>query len=278
VRNVFTVDLEEWFHICGVGGPLAPSNWDHLPSRVERTTRALLDALDQAGVTATFFVLGWVARRHPRLIEDVRNAGHEIGSHGYAHQRTFDLDPDAFRSNLRRSMAALADAGSPTVAAFRAPEWSANERTPWAFPILVEHGFTVDASMAPVKLVGDVRYPRTPHVLRTSAGPLLELPPLVADRVGQVMPIGWGWGLRMSSPRRVLRAVEAANRAGHAAVLTVHPWEIDDDPPRVPLSPRLWFAHYFRLNGFLARLREVLPRGGFGTARDFAQQVPISDR
>jgi len=83
--NAFTVDLEEWFHVCGVGGTLNPENWDRLPSRVELTTHILLDALARAGVRATFFVVGWIAERYPHLVEAVREAEHEIGSHGYRH-------------------------------------------------------------------------------------------------------------------------------------------------------------------------------------------------
>ena len=102
--------------------------------------------------------------------------------------------------------------------------------------------------MAPVRIVGDGRAIRAILTCgQTPAGPIIEVPPLVADRFGQVMPMGWGWGLRMSSPRRVLRAIEAVNRAGAPAVLTVHPWELDPDPPRVRLPARLQFAHYFRL-------------------------------
>ena len=82
--------------------------------------------------------------------------------------------------------------------------------------------------------------------------------------------MGWGWGLRMSSPRRVLRTIEAVNRAGRPAVLTVHPWELDPDPPRVRLPARLHFAHYFRLSGFRDRLREVLEGATFGRIGDMA--------
>ena len=96
------------------------------------------------------------------------------------------------------------------------------------------------------------------------AGPIVEVPPLVADRFGQVMPLGWGWGLRMSSPRRVLDAIERLNLRGQPAVLTVHPWEIDDEPPRVRLPARLHFAHYFRMGGFADRLRTILSGGSFG--------------
>ena len=279
MRNVFTVDLEEWFHICGVGGDLSPANWERLPSRVERTTRALLDLLDSERVPATFFVVGWVARRHPKLIAEICSAGHQVGSHGHMHQRAYDLSPDAFRADLRASVAAVAEAGASRPTAFRAPEWSLNGRSDWALPILVEEGFGIDASRAPLKLVGDPRYPRMPHLLQTKAGPLIEVPPLVADRFGQVMPMGWGWGLRMSAPARVLRTIDLVNRAGMPAVLTVHPWELDDDPPKVRLPLRLWFAHYFRLNGFRRRLRDVLAGASFAPLRDVLQEagapVPI---
>src|SRR3954469_17401685 len=103
-RNVLTVDLEEWFHICGVGGELRAERWPVLPSRVELTTQLVLDLLDRAGVRATFFVVGWIAERHPRLIESVQAAGHEIGSHGYEHGRAYDLGPERFAQDLVRSM------------------------------------------------------------------------------------------------------------------------------------------------------------------------------
>jgi polysaccharide deacetylase family protein (PEP-CTERM system associated) len=262
--NLFCVDLEEWFHICGVDGALARNHWDQLPSRVESTTRTLLDMLDRAGVPATWFVVGWVAERHPRLIEDVVAAGHQIGSHGYAHERAYDLGADRFRADVRASVDILHGITGRPVTCFRAPEWSINDRSRFALPSLVEDGFTHDASMAPLKLVGDVTYPRYPHLRQTPSGSIVELPPLVADRFGQVMPMGWGWGLRMSSPARVLRTMEAANRRGVAAVLTVHPWELDPDPPRVRLRPGLRFAHYFRLSGFRARLEEILGGATFG--------------
>jgi polysaccharide deacetylase family protein (PEP-CTERM system associated) len=278
VRNAFTVDLEEWFHICGAGGALERSNWDRLPSRVECTTRALLDLLDDARVLATFFVVGWVAERHPRLIEQVRAAGHEIGSHGYHHERAYDLGPENFRTDLRKSVSVLATDGAAAITAFRAPEWSINERSGWALTVLAEEGFTIDASRAPLRLVGNVGYPRTLHIVETEAGPLVEAPPLVGDRFGQVMPMGWGWGLRMSSPRRVLRVIERANRSGNPAVLTVHPWEIDDDPPRVALPLRLQFAHYFCLSGFRRRLREILGGASFGRLREIVKESGVESR
>ena len=266
--NALTIDVEEWFHVCGPVDAVAFERWPSLRSRVVETTRLLLDDLDRAGARATFFVVGWIADRHPELVAEIVAAGHEVGSHGHLHQRVYELQPDTFREDLRRSVVALTAAGVPAVRAFRAPEWSINDRSLWGLEVLASEGFAVDASMAPVKLVGNVAYPRQPHSRPTGSGTILEVPPLVADRFGQVIPLGWGWGLRMSSPRRVLSALETANRGGVQGVLTVHPWEIDPDPPRVSLPPRLWFAHYFRLDGFRARLQTILRGGDFGAIGD----------
>jgi polysaccharide deacetylase family protein (PEP-CTERM system associated) len=273
ISNAFTVDLEEWFHVCGPCPDLSPDRWDRLPARIQPTTRTLLDLLDRTQVRATFFVVGWIAERYPRLVEEVRLAGHEIGSHGHRHQRLFEMRPDALTRDLRASVAALRAAGVSAVRSFRAPEWSINDRSLWALDTLVQEGFTLDASMAPLRLVGSVAYPRYPHVRTTAAGPIVEIPPLVADRLGQVIPMGWGWGLRMSAPARVLRAIDAANGAGMPAVVMVHPWELDPDPPRVRLPARLRFAHYFCLKGFAGRLREVLTNAEFGPIASLAAMV-----
>ena len=274
--NVFTVDVEEWFHICGVGGPLSQSNWTALPSRVVPTTRRVLDLVSGAGIRATFFVVGWIAERHPDLVREIVAAGHEVGSHSHLHRKVFELAPREFSDDLEASRVALVAAGAPRPTAFRAPEWSIDDRAPWALDALGTHGFTTDASMAPVRLVGRVDYPRVPHLKLTANGSIVEVPPFVADRFGHVMPIGWGWALRMSSPRRVLRTIEQANRAGRPAVLTVHPWELDPDPPQVTLPPRLRFAHYFRLSGFEARLKDIMHHAPFTTMAALAAKARAS--
>jgi len=271
VTNIFTVDLEDWFHVCGVSA-LSHDKWSALPSRVGENTRWLLDTLDTAGVRATFFVLGWIADQHPQLVADVRSAGHDIGSHGHDHARAYELTEAAFAADLEKSLTALQKAGVARVTAFRAPEWSINERSMWALDSLAGKGFTIDASMAPVRIVGSLSFPRHPHLRQTASGPMIEVPPLVVDRFGQVMPLGWGWGLRMSSPRSVLRRIEEVNRAGTPAVLAVHPWEFDVNPPRVRLPASLHFAHYFRLDGFRNRLRSILGSASFGPVSSLAPQ------
>ena len=123
---------------------------------------------------------------HPQLVAAVRSAGHDIGSHGHDHLRAYELTDDAFAADLRKSVAALRSAGVPHVTAFRAPEWSINDRSLWALDTLADKGFTTDASMAPVKIVGSPAFPRHPHVRQTASGPIIEVPPLVVDRFGQV--------------------------------------------------------------------------------------------
>ena len=260
MRNCFTVDVEEWFHICGAGPALAFERWDKLPARVTDNTRDLLDLLDRCGVRATFFILGWVAERHPQLVREIAAAGHEIGSHGHLHRRVYELTAAAFTDDLDRSLAALAAAGVRSVKGFRAPEWSINDRSLWAVDILAQKGFRFDSSMAPLRIVGNPRYAQHPHHVATT---LVEFPPLVDRRFGQNMPLGGGWGLRMSDPGRVVAAIEERNRRGTPVALFVHPWEIDPDPPRVSLPWRQRFAHYFRLAGFRDRLEAVLRATAF---------------
>jgi polysaccharide deacetylase family protein (PEP-CTERM system associated) len=265
--NALTVDLEEWFHVCGIDA-LGPQHWDDLPSRIVTTTTFLLDLLDRRQIRATFFVVGWIAERYPELIHRIAEDGHEFGSHSYWHRRVYELEPAAFADDVEASCRALAYAGVTKVRAFRAPEWSINARSLWALAELARLGFRVDASMAPLRIVGSVSFPRQPHIRDTRHGPIVEVPPLVADRFLQVMPLGWGWGLRMSPPARVLRTIEALNDVGQSTVLTVHPWELDPDPPLVRLPRGLKFAHYFRLSGFTERLSIILAGTQFGPLSD----------
>jgi polysaccharide deacetylase family protein (PEP-CTERM system associated) len=275
MRNCLTVDVEEWFHLCGVTGPLALDKWDGLTSRVVETTRDLLDLLDACGVRGTFFVLGWVAERYPALVAEIVDAGHEVGSHGHLHQRVYELTPESFARDLEAGQLALAAAGVRSVRGYRAPEWSINGRSLWALETLARAGFMFDSSMAPMRIVGDPGYPKQPHTRTTSCGDVLEFPPLVDRRFGQNMPLGLGWGLRMTAPSRVIRVIEDRNTRGIPVALAVHPWEIDPDPPRVKLAPANSFAHYFRLGGFRERLERILRGAAFAPMGEVLGLSPL---
>jgi peptidoglycan-N-acetylglucosamine deacetylase len=274
VRNCLTVDVEEWFHVCGIEARIPMHEWSRLDCRVVRNTQALLELLNRCGVRATFFVLGWVAHRYPALVRDIQSAGHEIGSHGYSHRRVYELTSLAFSDDVQRSRMALADAGCPEVTGYRAPEWSINGRALWALGVLAELGFRYDSSMAPLRLVGDPAFPQRPHVRSTSSGDLLEFPPLVGRRFGQNVPLGFGWGLRMTPPSRVRAAIIQRNREHSPVALSVHPWEIDPEPPRVQLPWQQSFAHYFRLSGFADRLERILKEHAFAPMGEVLELLP----
>ena len=213
--NVFTVDVEEWFHICGVGGPLAPEHWERLPSRVVQTTRL---AARRAG-----------SRRRPRHVLRARlggraasrswsprsrAAGHEIGSHG--HESSARLRARRRRASVadvRQSVAALRNAGVaqgdrvPRAGVVDQRSLPVGARTAGAGGIHArrQHGAGAPGRQSPTFRASRTSGPRP-------SGPILEVPPLVADRFGQVMPLGWGWGLRMSSPASRARGDRAAQR------------------------------------------------------------------
>ncbi len=263
-RNFLTIDVEEWFHVCGVDGLLPPDRWLTLPSRVEFTTDLALALLSRHRITATFFVLGWIAERHPRLVGRIRGAGHEIASHGWSHRRVYELDESSFEEEIVRTNAVLEAAGAPAPIGFRAPEWSINDRSLWALAVLARHGFRYDSSMTPLRLLGNPHYPQVPHRRETAGGSLIEVPPLVGRRLGQQVPLGGGWGLRMSRPATVIREIERRNRRGHPVTIFVHPWELDPQPPRAALPWPLRFSHYYRLSGFGERLNDILAGAHFG--------------
>jgi hypothetical protein len=160
-------------------------------------------------VTATFFVLGSIAERHPDLVARIVSAGHEVASHGFSHRRVFELDESSFAEELDRANTAIEKAGAPRPIGFRAPEWSINDRAPWGLGVLARAGFRYDSSMSPLRLVGNPDYPQVPHRRATPHGTVVEIPPLVGRRFGQQYPLGGGWGLRMSRPSTVVREIEA---------------------------------------------------------------------
>ena len=256
-RPVLTIDFEEWFHVCGHPVYAEPLHWARFEQRVHETAQILLSILEAGGAKATFFVLGWVARNHPALIRRISAAGHEIACHGDLHRRVFDMTHTEFREDLRRSKLTLEDLCSRPVTAFRAPEWSVRTPANPAFEILVEEGFTIDSSLLGVPPVGPRDLPRTPFVIETPGGSLLEIPPLAGTFLKIPAMMGGGWTSRISREARVVKAIEKALERGEFPLLYFHPWEFDPAHPRMELDfiPRLvHFAGTSRVPGRLARL------------------------
>jgi peptidoglycan-N-acetylglucosamine deacetylase len=223
--NLLTVDLEDWFHICEVEHLLPREKWDDLPSAVVADTESLLQLLEDSGFKATFFVVGYVAQRHPQLIERLHSLGHEIAFHGWDHELVYTLSPNEFRGVLRRGIRALEALIGERPRGYRAPQWSLNDRALWALDVLAEEGFVYDSSMAPLKFIGNESYPSTPHVIKTASGSLRELPPLTLWTPFGRYPAGGGWGLRCLPASLLKRQVQGLNAMGKPALFFFHPRE-----------------------------------------------------
>jgi polysaccharide deacetylase family protein (PEP-CTERM system associated) len=265
VLNGLSVDVEEWFQVGAFERVIDKGDWDGIASRVEANTGAVLDLFAESGVKATFFTLGWVAARQPRLIRRIVDAGHEIASHGWDHQRVFTMDAATFRADLVRARTALEDAGGQAVTGYRAPSFSIDTRNLWAFNELAEAGYAYSSSVAPV--VHDhygwrqaPRYAFRP--LKDSA--LIELPVTVAKIGAKHLATGGGF-FRLLPSALTDFAVRQVNGDGHAGIFYFHPWEVDPDQPRVAHAPlRAKVRHYSRLRAMAGKLRRLIARHDWG--------------
>ena len=172
IRNALTVDVEDYFHVSAFADSISRDDWDTFPLRVETNTHRLLDLLDGQGVSATFFVLGWVAQRVPGLVQEINDRGHEVACHGYSHRLVYDQEPDVFKEETLRSKQLLEDIVQAPVRGYRAASYSITNQSRWALDILAEAGFDYDSSIFPVRhdRYGIPNSPEFPYRLDTPAG------------------------------------------------------------------------------------------------------------
>lgn len=265
MQNALSVDVEDWFQVGAFERTIDRADWDGLTHRVERNTDAVLALFDEAGVKGTFFTLGWVAQRYPALLLRIAEAGHEVASHGYDHERVFTFTPDQFRADLRKSRALLEDASGQRVIGYRAPSFSIDSRTPWAHPILAEEGYRYSSSVAPIRH-DHYGWPESPRFAwkPVAGSSLLELPVTTAKLGGRTLAAGGGGFFRLLPYAFSRWAIKQVNgQAGRPAIIYFHPWEIDPDQPRVAGAPfKSRVRHYSNLSAMAGKLRRL--------TRDFA--------
>ncbi len=269
VDNILTVDVEDWFHICGVKELIPEASWPQLESRVRANTLKILELLDQKATKATFFILGFVAETYPDLVKDIQEAGHEIAGHGYSHRRVYTMTPDTFRQDLKKTVSIISDITGAPVKGYRAPEWSIRHDSLWALDILEQEGFEYDSSMAPLPIIGHQDYATVPHRMTLDRGHLWEFPPLTAPTSVVNLPLGGGWGLR-TFPYSIIRSVIGKlNSRGQPALIFIHPRELDSDCPRtrLPLTKRL--VLHAGLKSTEQRLGRLLDEFEFGPVWHF---------
>jgi polysaccharide deacetylase family protein (PEP-CTERM system associated) len=265
MRHALSVDVEDWFQVGAFEKVIDKGEWDSLETRVERNTDAVLALFGETRVKATFFTLGWVAERHPQLIRRIAEAGHEVASHGWDHQRVFTMDAPMFRADLARARQVLEDASGQAVTGYRAPSFSIDQRTPWAHVELAEAGYTYSSSVAPLKH-DHYGWPNAPrYAFKPLAdSDLIELPVTVADLAGRRMATGGGF-FRLLPAALMNFAVGQVSGEGQPAVFYFHPWEIDPAQPRVGNAPlRSKLRHYSRLGAMAGKLRGLIRRHDWG--------------
>lgn len=278
IANVLTVDVEEYYHGVEFGEALTATALARLPSRVVPETERLLALLDRHDARATFFTLGVIAERHPRLVRAIAEQGHEIASHGWDHTHVRSLGRERFRIDVRRAKRALEAAAGRVVCGYRAPNYSIGRDTPWVFDILAEEGYTYDSSVHPIvhDRYGMPDAPRFPHVVERRDGlDFWEVPVGTARFAGTNLPLGGGF-FRLFPRPLVAAAIESVNRRERQpVVLYVHPWELDPGQPRPPMTPLQRFRHYVGLERAERKLAALLARFRFTTVvAAFVDVVP----
>ncbi|MES2177437.1 MAG: XrtA system polysaccharide deacetylase [Gemmatimonadota bacterium] len=260
VRHHFTVDVEESFQVSAMEPFVSRSTWDDFPSRVDRGTRQLLELLARHHARGTFFVLGWIAKRHAPLVREIAAAGHEIASHGWGHERVTTLTPAEFRESVVSSKDTLEEIVGAPVLGYRAPSFSIVRGGEWALDILLEAGYRYDSSLYPVERTGYgyAGGSRDPYDVIRDAGVLREYPPATVSAVGKTLPAGGGAYFRHLPYRFVEAAFAQAARRGMPATFYIHPWELDTDQPRIVVPFKTRLRHYGGISRTAPRLARLL--------------------
>jgi polysaccharide deacetylase family protein (PEP-CTERM system associated) len=259
VVNALTIDAEDYFQVSAFAPYIDRSSWDSRDHRIERNIDRILEILDGADTRATFFTLGWIAERYPRMVRRIVAQGHEVASHGYAHERASELDRAAFAADVVLAKTILEDISGTEVAGYRAPSFSIGSANRWAYDCLAEAGYRYSSSTYPIAHdhYGDPGGRRFAHDV---GGGLLEIPITTARLLHRNWPAGGGGYFRLmpyAVSRWLIQRVNVQDR--QPAIFYFHPWEIDPEQPRVrDANARTRFRHYLNLERTLCRLQWLL--------------------
>lgn len=277
VPNAFTVDVEDYFHVSGFSNCISSRDWDSFPCRVQANTERLLDIMQAKKVRGTFFILGWVADRYPRLIQRIADEGHELGCHSYWHRLVYEMTPEEFRADLDRACDAIQQAAGTKVTLYRAPSFSITKSSLWALDILAEQGFQVDSSIFPMKRkrCGIPDSTSAIHRHRGIRQSIREYPPTVWQAGPIGVPIGGGY-FRLAPKCVTQAAIDGARRAGVPAMFYIHPWEIDPGQPSVAGATYAnRFRHSVGLHRTFKKLEWLLERNRFSAIGDVMRHFEL---
>lgn len=257
ITNALTIDFEDWYQ----GLEIPYSEWDAFEDRIAAVGRKLLRILDEEKTRATFFMLGYVAEKHPELVREIEAAGHEIGTHGFSHTLIYTQTPEVFRAEMQRAVGFLEDLTGEKVVGHRAPFFSITKDSLWALDVLGELGIRYDSSIFPVVnyRYGIADAPRFPYEIERGGHKFTEFP-VSTLKFGKVtVPISGGAYFRIYPYQLTKQFLRAVNRQNHPFTFYLHPWELDPDHPRVKVPRRIAeLTHYFNLGATERRFRKLL--------------------
>jgi polysaccharide deacetylase family protein (PEP-CTERM system associated) len=276
MKNAITIDLEDYYQVSAFAQDVSVSHWDSFVSRVENNTARMLSILDDLSAKATFFTLGWVARKYPKLVREIADRGHEIACHSDIHRLVFSLSPKEFRDDTFHAKDVLEDVVGVPVRGYRAPSFSITRRSLWAFEVLAELGFTYDSSLFPIRHpnYGAPNAPRFPFAVATPSGTIIEFPMPTLQMKGMKAPIGGGAYLRLLPywytrwGIRYLNIVE--NRP---ACIYLHPWELDPEQPRMNGSTTARMRHRIGLQDTESKFRRLLGDFHFDSLGELTEEL-----
>ena len=278
--NAITVDVEEWFQVTRLRSRIRPMDWPRQQSRIVENVARILMLFQEYQIKATFFVVGWIAERYPELVRTIYEHGHEIGSHGYQHQLVYEQSPGEFARDLRKSLDLLEKITNEKVISYRAPSFSINNRTLWAFEILKENNIDIDSSLFPVKhnIYGQLPCPFGFFKIQiTNKGFLTECPIATLSILGRRFPIGGGGHLRVYPLRLIEEGIRSLNAKGTPAVIYFHPWELDPFFPKVATSLISTAIHYHDLANTENKIRKLLDKFKFTSLRELVSLAEVND-
>lgn len=257
--NAITIDVEDYFQVSAFLPYIKRNEWDSFECRVEKNINKILNLLNKNNTKATFFTLGWIAKRYPSMIKKIVDAGHELASHGYGHARVTDLTNEEFYQDVSRAKNILEDIGGKQVLGYRAPSFSIGSKNLWALEILSETGHRYSSSIYPVKH-DHYGTPDAPRFIYKSHEDLLEIPPTTIRIFNRNIPASGGGYFRLYPycvSRWMLKQVNKKDKK--SSVFYFHPWEIDSDQPKIPnIDAKNKFRHYINIENTEKKLDRLL--------------------
>lgn len=248
MRNALSFDIEDWFQVENMKGAIPFSDWDTLELRVVRNTERILRILRDNNTRATFFVLGWVAERCPALVREIASAGHEMASHGHAHDLVYNLTRDEFREDIKKSKEIIESIARVKIYGYRAPSFSITKDSMWALDILKDEGFTYDSSIFPVSFHDRYGFDKCESGPFRWPNGLMEVPLTVYRIKGLTLPLAGGGYFRLLPYMYFKYFFRKLNKRNERFTFYLHPWEIDPGQPRLKLPLSYRIRHYVNLS------------------------------